>query len=164
MTDNQRKLRRDFEEETGGYTWHPWRWAAGAGAVVVGGYVLSAALGFAAVPFEIGKKVTNADNVIFQYEKFHDACAGIVALDGQHKTATDAATAFDKRTSGKPDPLSRNADESARLHTDANGLLQARQGAAQQYNADSRKLTQSLFKSKGLPYRIEDGVTPSCDG
>lgn len=164
MTDNQRKFREDFREETGGYTWHPWRWTAGVVGVIAGGYVLSAALGFAAVPFEIGKKVTNADNVIFQYEKFHDACGNIIALDQQFATADQAATDFDKRTSGKPDPLSRNADESARLHTDANGIRQARQGAAQQYNADSRKWTQNLFKSKALPFRIEDGITPSCDG
>jgi len=167
MTSNQKKLREDFKEETG-YEWHPWRWALG---VVAAGLVVWIGLGLLSVvtlPFRTGhgvaKKIANPNNVIFTYEHFHDLCGGIVGFDQQYATAAKEAAAFDKRTNGKPDPIGRNAEESARLHQDAAGIKLARQQQAQTYNADSRKFTQNLFKSHRLPYRIEDGVTPDCDG
>lgn len=165
---NRQRFRDDFREETGGYEWHPWRWFCAALAAALVAYLAVIAFSAVTMPFRTGhgvaKRITNPDNVIFQYEKFHDLCAGIAAKDQQHATAEKTAQAFDKRTAGKADPLGRNADESARLHQDADGILLARQKDAQQYNADSRKFTQNLFKSKGLPSRIDDGVTPQCDG
>jgi len=163
---NRERFREDFRRETGGYEWHPWRWLFGAIAVVVVIWVVLGLLSVVSLPFRtahgVAKKVSNPGNVIFQYEKFHDLCAGVVTSDQQYATAKQAAEAFDKRTAGKPDPLGRNTEESSRLHQDAAGILLARQQKAQQYNADSRKWTQNLFKSKGLPYRIGD-TTPSCD-
>jgi hypothetical protein len=163
---NRQRFREDFREETG-YEWHPWRWFFGAVAVFLVVYLTLIAFTAVTMPFRsalgVGERVSNPDNVIFQYEKFHDLCAGIAAKDQQRATAAKAAAAFDKRTAGKDDPLGRNAEESARLHQVADGILLARQQDAQRYNADSRKFTQNLFKSKGLPYRIDDGVTPNCD-
>jgi hypothetical protein len=110
----------------------------------------------------VRERVGDPDNALFQYEKFHNACAAIVAWDKQYETAQAAAKRHDKRTQGKPDPLGRNADESNRLHQVADGILLTRQQAAEQYNADSRKWTQDLFKSRSLPFRISD-ATPDCD-
>lgn len=167
MSSNRRKLREDFKEETG-YEWHPWRWAAGALGLIVGIWIVLGLLSVVALPFRSGhgvaKRIANPDHVIFTYEHFHDLCGSIVAFDQQYATAAKEAAAFDKRTAGKPDPLGRNAEESARLHQDAAGIKLARQQQAQTYNADSRKFTQNLFKSSRLPYRIEDGSTPDCDG
>lgn len=158
-------IREDFEDETGA-RWQPLKWVLWAVAIVaviaLGFYLI----GWFTQPLRtaagVRERVGNADNAIFQYEKFHDLCGGIVAYDQQHATAKAAAEAHDKRTAGKDDPIGRNADESARLHQVADGILFARQQKAQQYNADSRKWTQDLFKSKSLPYRIDDS-TPDCD-
>jgi hypothetical protein len=167
MSSNRKKLREDFKEETG-YEWHPWRWAAGILGAVITVWLIFGLLDIVSLPFRTGhgvaKKISNPNNVIFTYEHFHDLCGGIVGLDQQYATAAKEAAAFDKRTDGKADPLGRNAEESARLHQDAAGIKLARQQQAQTYNADSRKFTQNHFKSSRLPYRIEDGVTPDCDG
>jgi hypothetical protein len=163
---NKGKFSREFEKETG-YKFHPWRWLFGAVGIFLAIYLVLVACTAVTMPFSsalgIGKRVTNPDRVIFTYEHFHDLCAGIFSKDQQYGTAIAAAREFDKRTKDKPDPLGRNADESARLHQDADGIKYARQQDAQQYNADSRKWTQNLFKSRGLPYRIDD-TTPMCDG
>ena len=160
---NRARFREDFESETGGYQWHPWRWFFGIVGIIVLIYGTTVVLGFATTPIKIGQKVTDPDNVFFQYEKFHDLCGGIVAKDEQYVTAKAAADAYDKRTARKPDPVGEIAKESGRLHQVADGITIARQQDAQQYNADSRKWTQNHFKSKGLPYRIDNGVTPNCD-
>lgn len=172
MNDNDRSdrerpgrgtFRRDFYEETG-FHFRPLRWVAGFVGIALVAYVLLALAGIVGAPFGVARKVTNPDRVIFAYEHFHDTCGAVVALDQQYKTALKTAEAFDKRTKDEDDPLGRNADESSRLHQDAAGIALARQEKAQQYNADSRKYTQAVFKQRSLPYRIEDGVTPSCDG
>lgn len=146
---------------------NPLRWVLPAVAAVIGVYLLLIACTAVTMPFRtahgVAKRVTNPDKVIFEYEHFHDLCGGIAAKDQQYGTAIAAARDFDKRADGKPDPLGRNADESARLHQDAAGIKLARQQDAQTYNADSRKWTRNIFKSKGLPYRIDE-TTPLCDG
>ena len=167
MSSNRTKLREDFKQETG-YEWHPWRWIAGGVAAVLAIWIGLGILDMVSLPFRSGhgvaKRIANPDHVIWSYEHFHDLCGSIVSFDQQYATAEKEAADFDKHTAGKKDPLGRNADESARLHQDAAGIKYARQQQAQTYNADSRKFTQNLFKSSRLPYRIEDGVTPDCDG
>lgn len=165
---NRQRLREDFERETGGYTWHPWRWLFGALGAGLAVYLLLVAVTAVTLPFRtaqgVAERVADPNNVIFQYEKFHNLCALIVARDGEIPVAQQALDDHVKATKGQPDPISRNADETARLRTDLTGLKQDRIDTAQKYNADSRKLTQELFKSRGLPWRIEAGVTPDCDG
>lgn len=161
---NRQRLRDDFSAETGGYQWRPWRWALGLLGVVVLVILTIFVVRLVFTPLSVAGKVTNPDKVIFDYERFHDLCAGIAAKDQQYETALGTAERHDKRTKGEDDPLGRNAAESARLHQVADGIRLARQQDAQAYNADSRKLTRAPFKARDLPYRIEDGVTPECDG
>ncbi|MDF5756601.1 hypothetical protein [Spongiactinospora sp. TRM90649] len=149
---------------------HPWsitRWLLTMFGVIALISLLVWGLGWVTQPFRtaegVREQVADPDNAIFQYEKFHDACARIVTLDQQQAAAKKAATEHDERSRDKPDPIGRNADESARLHQVADGLKFTRQAAAQQYNADSRKWTQDLFKGRSLPFRITDD-TPACDG
>lgn len=156
-----RAIREDFEDETD-VKFQPLKWLLWIFVAILVIWLI----GWLTQPLRttagVRERVGNADNVLFQYEKFHDQCAAVVTFDEQYATAQAAAEAHDKRTAGKADPLGRNADESARLHQVADGLKFARQSAAQRYNADSRKWTQDLFKSKSLPYRIDES-TPSCD-
>ncbi|GAA1623862.1 hypothetical protein GCM10009733_020630 [Nonomuraea maheshkhaliensis] len=165
MSKHTSTFREEFEEEFG-FRWKPWRWLIAAIGVVLIIVLIAYVIGWITQPARtaagVRERVGNADNALFQYEKFHDACAAIVASDKQYQTAKTAAESHDKRMQGKPDPLGRNADESSRLHQVADGFLYTRQKAAEQYNADSRKWTQDLFKSKSLPYRIGD-ATPDCD-
>ncbi len=159
-------FREEWEKETGA-KWRPWKWffvVVGIGLVV---WLVFVGIGWLTQPIRtasgVRERVGNADNALFQYEKFHDQCAAVATFDDQYATAQAAAEAHDKRTAGKSDPLGRNADESARLHQVADGIRLARQSAAQRYNADSRKWTQDLFKSRSLPYRIDE-APPACDG
>lgn len=160
-----RTIREDFEQETGIH-WRPLRWTIYIVSTVIIIALLGWGVGWLTQPLRtaagVRERVADPGNALFQYEKFHDACGAIVTYDKQHKIAQDAADKHDKRTEGKPDPIGRIADESDRLHQVADGIQMARQSAAEQYNADSRKWTQDLFKSKSLPYRIGD-ETPQCD-
>jgi hypothetical protein len=164
---NRSKLREDFASETGGYQWRPWRWLFGAFGAMLAVYLMAVAFTAVTLPFRtaqgVAEKVADPDNVVFQYEKFHNMCALIAIRDGEIVVAQKALDDHIKATKGQPDPLSRNADETARLRTDLTGLQQDRIETAQRYNADSRKLTQNPFKAGGLPYRVDES-TPDCDG
>jgi hypothetical protein len=137
-------------------------WTFTALTAFVSIYMLLIACTALSLPFGVAKHVVNPTRAVFNYEQFHDLCSVIVTRDQQYEEAKGAAEAFDKRTVGKDDPLGRNAEESNRLHQDAEGIRQARRADAQQYNADSRKWTQNIFKSKKLPYRITE-ETPDCE-
>lgn len=160
-----RAIRDDFEEEND-VRFQPLKWVLWIFAAIVVISIVGYVIGWVTQPARtaagVRENVGNANNAQAQYEKFHDLCGGIVAFDQQYETAKAAAEAHDKRTAGKEDPLGRNAEESARLHQVADGIQIARQQKAQQYNADSRKWTQDLFKSRDLPSRIDES-TPSCD-
>lgn len=160
-----RSIRDEFEDETD-VKFQPLKWLLWVLAVIVVISLIGWVFGWISQPFRtaagVREKVGNADNALFQYEKFHDLCGAVVTFDEQYVTALKAAEAHDKRTAGKDDPIGRNADESARLHQVADGVKFARQSAAQRYNADSRKWTQDLFKGRSLPYRIDES-TPACD-
>lgn len=164
---NRERFRDDFREETGGYEWHPWRWFLGAIAVILATYFAALFIGAVTLPFRtahgVTKKVTNPDNVIFQYEKFHDNCNSVRALDQQYSEAVKDADAYAREIKGQDDPLGQKAGEVARLRSVAQGIRNQRISVAEQYNADSRKLTQSPFKSHSLPYRIDPNQTPSCE-
>lgn len=160
------RFKDEFREETG-VAWRPWRWFFSAIVVGLAVWLVLAVIGWVTQPVrtvgQIRERVGDADNVLFQYEKFHDRCATVVTYDGQRKAADKAAKDYDERTEGKPDPIGRIADESARLHQVADGIGVARLAEAERYNADSRKLSERLFKDRSLPHRIT-AETPTCDG
>ena len=168
---NRQRFRDDFREGTG-YEWHPWRWFVGAVAIGVAVYLTLLLVGVFTMPFRtdhgVAKRITNPDHVIFTYEKFYDACAGIRSYDQQYESLTKQADELAKETKGlKPadDPLGRRAESLQRVRDDAQGVMQARIAKTNQYNADAQKFTQARFRSANLPHRIAPyPATPDCEG
>ncbi|GHE33096.1 hypothetical protein GCM10017673_40030 [Streptosporangium violaceochromogenes] len=159
-------VRRDFEEETGIH-FRPWRWFFGLLAVALLAWLTFAAIGWLTQPLRtasgVRERVGNPDNVLYQYEHFHDLCAGVRAVDSKITAKQDEITAYDKRhPDGDDSDRFQAAPKRDRLDTELTGLKQHRADLAETYNADSAKANRSLFKDRNLPERIDD-TTPTCN-
>lgn len=111
----------------------------------------------------IAERVTAPDRLLATYDGYYDRCTAIVAYD--HNIA-DAAKAYAdaKHQAASDDPLGLKAQDVQQARTNLQGLQQRRRELAEQYNADSLKITNlnGLTKGDDLPQRIEDGQTPVC--
>jgi hypothetical protein len=112
---------------------------------------------------EVREKVGDADNVLLTYEHFHDLCAGVRATDQKITAKADEIEAYDERhPDGDKADQFQAAPKRDRLDTELSGLKQHRADLAEEYNADSAKANQALFKDGDLPERIGDD-TPTCN-
>jgi len=116
-------------------------------------------------PAQVAQRVTDPDRLIATYEGYYDKCTAIVAYD--HNIASAEQVYKDaKQQAGKAgdDPLGLKAQDVQQARTNWQGLLQRRRELAEQYNADSLKITNlnGLTKGDDLPPRIEEGQTPKC--
>ncbi len=112
---------------------------------------------------EVREKVGSADNVLYQYEHFHDLCAAVVATDKKIAAKQDEIDRYDKRhPEGDKSDQFQAAPKQDRLDTELTGLTQFRADQVETYNADSAKANRSLFKARSLPERIGDD-TPTCN-
>lgn len=109
----------------------------------VGGSYLSAALKVANAPAEIIKKTVDADNILHNYEWFYD-------FNAQYE-ARLAQIAQHNLLLGYAD---NSKEERQRLIIEVTGMQQSCRDLATQYNANSKKLNRTLFKSNDLPYEL----------
>lgn len=161
-----RAFREDFEEEAG-VRFRPWKWFFATVAVVL--IVLGVFYGirWMTQPLRtaegVRERVGNPDNVLFQYEHFHDLCGAVVATDQKIAAKQDEIADYDKRhPHGDPSDKYQAASKRDRLQTELTGLEQFRADQVAQYNADSAKHSRALFKDASLPDRIGDD-TPVCN-
>jgi len=111
----------------------------------------------------VRERVGDPDNVLYQYEHFHDLCAAVAATDKKIAAKKAEITAYDKRHSdGDKSDQFQAAPKRDRLDTELTGLQQFRADQVEQYNADSAKANRSLFKDRSLPERLDDD-TPTCN-
>lgn len=112
---------------------------------------------------EVREKVGSADNVLYQYEHFHDLCAAVVATDKKISAKQAEIEAYDKRhPDGDKGDQFQAAPKRDRLDTELAGLQQFRADQVAKYNADSAKANRQLFKDRSLPERLGDD-TPVCN-
>lgn len=161
-----RAVREDFEEDTN-IRFRPWRWFFGAVAVVLVIAVVAWGIGWLTQPLRtsagIRERVGNPDNVLYQYEHFHDLCAGVSATDKKIALKDAEIKAYDKRhPDGDKSDAYQAAPKRDRLDTELTGLTQNRADLVEQYNADSAKANRSMFKDRSLPERLGDD-TPTCN-
>ncbi|MEV4116168.1 hypothetical protein [Nonomuraea sp. NPDC049695] len=170
MTDNRRPLgravREEFEEGTG-ITFRPWRWLARIAIAVVLIALLAWALAWVTQPLRtssgIRERIGNPDHALFQYEHFHDLCAGVIALDQKIALKRDEIADYDQRyPQGDQNDRYQAAPKRDRLQTEMTGLQQQRADQVSKYNADSVKFNRALFKDRNLPERLNES-TPSCN-
>ncbi|SET52147.1 hypothetical protein [Nonomuraea wenchangensis] len=111
----------------------------------------------------VRERVGDPDNVLYQYEHFHDLCASVAATDVKIAAKQGEIAAYDKRhPDGDPSDRFQAAPKRDRLDTELTGLQQFRADQAAKYNADSAKANRSLFKDRDLPAEIGDD-TPDCN-
>lgn len=121
--------------------------------------LLALALGFAgrmlSRPAAIVDRVTDPDRVIANYEWFEEAYNDCLALDA--KIATTAKQ-IDSQFEGLPDDRTewsrQDRDAYAQWNTTLNGQRSQRQNIVAEYNAKSKLITRSLWKSPNLPYQL----------
>jgi hypothetical protein len=111
----------------------------------------------------VRERVGDPDNVLYQYEHFHDVCAAVAATDKKIAAKQAEIDAYDKRhPDGDKGDQFQAAPKRDRLDTELTGLTQFRADQVEQYNADSAKTNRSLFKDRSLPVRLSDD-TPICN-
>ena len=95
------------------------------------------------------------ENVIFNYEYFHDQYQAYIKLNNMLETAISEEDEFLK-VSG--DVLSKWSDAEVfqwqRLQQNITGIKNQIDECASKYNAASSKLNVKIFKDKNLPYRL----------
>jgi hypothetical protein len=137
--------RRDFREAQSEYYWSFPRVAL---ALFLGLCALSA-VGFAvnllSQPARIVSKTLDADNVINNYEWFHDANGNYLARVAQIKQFKALATA-------EPDP-----QEKSRLRIDMAAIQQSCRDLSRRYNANAAKMNRGIFRERSLPDQLNSG-------
>ena len=103
----------------------------------------------------VARRTFDADNIIFNYEQFHDVAeqhkAQLAHID-THRGLIETAMAEQDR------------DELRRLRMELAALESSCRTLASEYNADSQKINRTLFKSNNLPHKLDliacKGTTP----
>jgi len=106
-------------------------------------------------------KVTNPDRIIYTYEWFFNTYASIQSYEEQLANAKVSTETFKTEHAGNIDNL-WNSQELARLHEVERGLYNQLVSTVNQYNANGKNITRSIFKDPrgNLPYEI----TVNTDG
>lgn len=92
-------------------------------------------------------KTIDADNVIANYEWFKQQHESIAAIEAKIVGAQQAVVAFEKSAGDRKDWHRVDREEHARLSAIALGLEQQRSDLAATYNARSRMVNRSVFKT-----------------
>lgn len=137
--------RSDFREAQREYYWSAPRIAVGLlfGLVLLGG--LGWVVNIASQPARIVSKTFDADNVIHNYEWYHDVNGNFLARLSQIKQ-------FKGLVASEAD-----AQEKGRLRMEMAAMQQSCRELARRYNANSDKVNRGLFRGNSLPEHLNSG-------
>ncbi|MDE2471847.1 MAG: hypothetical protein KGL35_24765 [Bradyrhizobium sp.] len=137
--------RRDFRGAQSEYYWSMPR----IGLALFLGLVALGVVGFGAnllmQPGRIMSKTLDADNVIQNYEWFHDANGNYLARVAQIKQFKALATS-------ETDP-----QEKSRLRIDMAAIQQSCRDLSRRYNANADKMNRGIFRERSLPDQLNSG-------
>lgn len=111
----------------------------GIGAVIVFGQVVSTVGVVATAPSRVINKTLGTDNIISNYEWYHDSNAAFIARVAQ-------IHAFKEMVKIESEPAERS-----RLRIDLAAQQQTCRTLATNYNANSQKINKNIFKGTSLP-------------
>jgi hypothetical protein len=109
------------------------------GSVIVFGQMASTVGVVATAPSRVINKTLGTDNIISNYEWYHDSNAAFIARVAQIHT-------FKQMVSDEKDPVERS-----RLRIDLAAQQQTCRTLATNYNANSQKINKNIFKGTSLP-------------
>lgn len=150
------QYRREAEQGIQEGWWTFWRvfWLVLLAVVVIS--VIGWVLHVASQPTRIVEKTLDADNVIFNYERFYNLWNDIKATNKKITDQEAQIAQFKKDTGPRTNWGFVDKDAYDKMQQTLTGLQQYRQTIIAQYNADSSKLNRKLFKAKDLPYRVDE--------
>ena len=93
----------------------------------------------------VARRTLDADNIIFNYEQFHDVSQQFKARTAD--IATHAELVATAKAEGDKVELRRLRMEFAALRSSCRSM-------ASEYNADSEKINRAIFKSNSLPHTL----------
>lgn len=129
--------------------------------LIIGISIVVGVAGILFNPFKQGariiEKTIDADNVIYNYEWFKRQHESIGALDNKIKQQQGSLENFKSELGNRNEWDRLDKEEYDRLNTILIGLQQQREDAAAEYNARSRMVNRSIFKTGDveLPERID---------
>lgn len=140
------EYRKEFREAQRDYYWSLPR-------AVLGGFVGLVALGAAGFVFDMASQparvvsmTLDANNVITNYEWFHD-------VNGNFSARVDQVKQFKGLYAAEADPV-----EKSRLRIEMAAMQANCRDLAKRYNANSAKLNRGLFRGNSLPETLESGA------
>lgn len=139
------EYRKDFREAQSEYFWSlPRVMVALFAAVILFGGV-GWAVGLLSQPARIVSKTLDADNVINNYEWFHDANGNYLARAAQIKQ-------FKALNVAESDPQERS-----RLRIEMAAIQQSCRDLSRRYNANAAKMNRGIFRERSLPDQLNTG-------
>jgi len=105
-------------------------------------------------PFDIISKVTNSDRIINNYEWFQQQYHDIIAIELKIAIADKEVIQFKIDAGVRKDWTFEDKNELSRLQSISSGLKYQANDMIAQYNAKSKMITRSLWKSSELPFNI----------
>jgi hypothetical protein len=140
------EYRKDFRKAQREYYWSvPRIMIAFFLAVILFGGV-GWTINIASQPARIVSKTLDADNVINNYEWFHDANANYVTRSAQ-------VSQFKKLLAAETDAV-----EKTRLRIDMAAMQSSCRDLANKYNANSAKANRGIFRGTSLPENLNSGA------
>lgn len=146
------RLERDFERK-------PVRTSIKIGIGIITIFVAIAAVLFLLNPFwqagQIVNKTIDADNVIYNYEWFHQQYQDIKAIDEKIVVQEKAKADFEASAGPRADWRFEERQEWNRLNTYIAGLKSQRAQMVATYNARAAMSNRSIFIGRDLPDHID---------
>ena len=101
------------------------------------------------------EKTIDADNVIYNYEWFHQTYEDVQALDRKIEQAKSSLSRFVKEAGPRSDWTFDERQEHDRLNAVLQGLENQRADVVATYNARSKMANRELFKDGRLPDNLQ---------
>lgn len=100
-------------------------------------------------PSRVINKTLQTNNIIFNYELFHDLNQAYIA---RNKQIVQYKSFYESESS---------ADEKIRLRTELGAMQQSCRDIVAEYNSNTEKMNRSIFKSNNLPTELNNST---CEG
>lgn len=105
--------------------------------------------------YAITDKTLDADNVLQNYEWFKQQYEDYKAIQVKIHNADASVEKFKAEAGDREKWTFEDKTEYSRLNSIADGLRQQAESMKAEYNAKSKMLNRSLFKTKDLPYQLD---------
>ena len=104
---------------------------------------------------KIVERTFDGDNILYNYEWFHDTYEDVKAIDRKIGVADTNVASFEDSAGPRTDWTFEDKTEYGRLRSVLQGLESQRADIVADYNAKSKMANREIFKDGRLPDRIE---------